>query len=284
MYFASDVPDPQIAVATLIEHIQRRSDLNWMALVDSAFDYGNTQLRWNREKFFTYGCDKMGSLIDASPFLVDLRMESIRPEVGKLIRHRGNRPMISFIGTELTPRELNETWSEYLTVRTTDDQNFVLRFADTRVLPALSQCLGPELWNGLTVGVKEWLYINRRGDLQTLNVDHTAIAALPPRRMTTEEFSAIIEAGEPDAIIDILSTNNPEILSETDRVSVYQKVCSALAVAKTYAITSYRDIVAWVTLVVVTNGAALTDDKVIQFLDTQSWSNGHLADSLIQFA
>jgi hypothetical protein len=268
------------------EIIRQSPELNWLALVDGAFDYGSAGLRLPNKRHALYGYDGMSDLLAASPFLITLTADDdnrLQSELTALVRHRKERPMLSFIGTTSTASGVNENFRLFANALTDDEQEFLLRFADTRVLPGLAGALRHEHWGGMTCLLSEWIVIDRKGELRELSLQ-TGRVPLPGKfRLSSAEFASFLSSSEPDAIIDAIADSNPAALPEANRAAVYEQVAASCAFAKRHKVHAFPDLVALAYLGVLNNGACLKDSRLSEMLGRQQWKSGSLINELSDF-
>jgi hypothetical protein len=292
MYFASDLPNVTRVTQELARRIGAAPALSWYALVDGAFDYdaGGPPLAGFTQRAPTYDCDEFNALLAASPYLVALSASdyaTLLAQITTLVRHRRNRPMLSFIGSAVSAADLNTNFQHYASAATQDGESYMLRFADTRILPAIAAHLHPASWRGISQSIRAWHYIDRNGAVDEVAVSgDEAQATVPPApfALSDAEFAALVGAGEPDAVIHALERSNPELLPEQDHALFYDQVAAACRFASTHRIDAFPDIVAIVTYTIVAGPAALAQGEFIRLIEGASWQRGQLIDAIVLFA
>jgi hypothetical protein len=286
MYFASDPCDTLAVRIALGEKIRQSPELNWLALVDGAFDHRLAGLALPNERHALYDYDGMSDLLAASPYLITLNADDencLQAELAALVRHRKDRPMLSFIGTTSAASAVNENFRLFANALTDDDQEFLLRFADTRVLPGLVGALCQEHWDGMTCLLSEWIVIDRAGKLQELSLHAGRTPLAHPFQLSSAEFASLLANSEPDAIIDAIADSNPEALPETNRAALYGQVAESCAFAKRHNVHAFPDLVALAYLGVLNEGKGLKDPKLSEMLLRAQWKSGSLINELADF-
>ena len=286
MYFASDSCNTAAVCAALIEKIRMRPELHWFALVDGAFDYGRAGLSLPNERHLLYECDGMADLLAASPFLVVLTAhdeEQLKRELATLVRHRKERPMLSFIGTSAPASTVNENFRLFANAVTEDEQEFLLRFADTRVLPGLAAALRQTYWDGMTCVLSEWIFIGREGQAQALPLGVNRAPLASRFQLSPAEFAMLVTNSEPDAIVDAIAESNPEALPDIPRSAIYEKVSASCLFAQKHQILAFPDLVALAYLALLNDGKGLTDPKLSDMLFRSQWTAGSLINDLADF-
>ena len=286
MYFACEASNTTAVCTALADIIIAQPELNWLALVDSAFDYGRAGVSLPNERHAVYDCDGMSDLLPASPILIVLTPHDIgrlRFELTTLIRHRKERPMLSIIGTPASASSVSEHFRLFLNAVTDDGQEFLLRFADTRVLPGLASVLRQAHWDGMTCLLSAWIAIDREGNLQALPL-HADRAPLEARfQLSASEFAGLVTNGEPDAVIDVIVESNPEAFPEASRAAIYRTVADSCAFAHQHNVQAFPDLVALAYLALLDEGKALRDPALGEMLRRAEWKVGNLIDDLASF-
>lgn len=286
MYFATDSSDERNVCRALVDRIRRCSKLNWFVLVDGAFDYASECLVSATERYVLYDYGSMTDLKDASPYLIPLTPENpvlLQSELTRVVRHRKARPMLSFIGTTATACEVSKNFQKFSIASSEDNQEFLLRFADTRVLATLHSDLRREYWDGMACLFACWLIIDRKGDIHELPLNEIALPLSSKFLLSSLEFSALVSTGEPDAIIDVIADTNPEALPDCGSSILYEQIAASCAFAKEHSVHTFPDLVALAYVGILDNGAGLNDPRLRDFLMRREWKAGHLIDDLIDF-
>lgn len=286
MYFATDTCKTKTVRTKLMDSVSENRGLNWFALIDGAFDFGKTTLGLRNERFHTYDCDGMSDFLAASPYLLPLTTGDeacLEAEISTLIRHRRERPMLSFMATNGTAGSINNNLRVLANPLTEDDQELILRFADTRVLLTLPLALRSEYWNGLVHNLTRWTVIDREGLLQELAVGEGGAPLTCPFRLSPVEFASLLSNSEPDIVIDAIVESNPEAIVNLSGSQLHKTVVRACELAKNHNVTSFPDVVALAYLGILNEGNALSDPKLSDMLSRSQWRVGCLIDELTDF-
>lgn len=290
MYFAND----HLGTLELLDHalpiIAERPALNWIVVVDQAFDYQAPPLRWHAESVCLYDNTLMQQFDKVSPLLLPLPVnepESLRKALINLFAHCEGRPMLSLIASEHSAMEIAEAWRPFQKVKTDDGQSFILRLADTRVLPALAVALPPAAWHGITHMLDTWYIINRKGDLESIPLAETvadADADIPDEiTLDAEAVAMMLDLGQPDAVIAALHEQFPELLPNKGKADFYQRIATTCSLAKQHHIDAYSDLVA-LTVVICTSEQPLLDNAYFNaWLSRHDWEDGAFTDALATY-
>lgn len=286
MYFASDASHTATVCTALIEKIRAQPERNWLALVDGAFDHGRPGPSLPNEHYPLYDCDGLSDLLAASPFLLVLTAHDeaqLRVELVNLIRHRKERPMLSFIGTSASAFSVNENLRLFANARTDDDQEFLLRFADTRVLAGLPDALRQVYWDGMTCLLSDWIVIGRDGTPQALPLNANRAPFKDGFQLSPAEFGRLASNSEPDAVIDAIAESNPEALPEGSRAAIYDKVVASCSFAEKHQVRAFPDLVALTYLALLNDGKGFRNPKLSDMLLRSQWAAGSLINELADF-
>ena len=286
MYFANDYLGADALVEALTQQLELQQGAKWMALIDTAFDYGSKPLRWHAETIPLYDCEEMYQFLEVSPVLLPLtsgNQEQLTKEIAVLSDHCKNRPMLSFMATSLSINEVAVALRHFLKVTTEDGQSFVLRFADTRILSALADVLRPASWHSLTHTLNAWYCINRVGALKQLPFVEDNLKVQDKLTLNAQELVNLLERGQPDAVIDVIFEQLPDLVPNTHRAEFYRHIAEVCAYAKLHKVDAFPDMVALATLACATNNKLLSNPKLKSLLALGEWESGSLISKLEEF-
>jgi hypothetical protein len=238
------------------------------------------------EHYPLYDCDGLSDLLAASPFLIVLTAhdeEQLRVELVNLIRHRKERPMLSFIGTSASAFSVNENFRQFANATTDDDQEFLLRFADTRVLTGLPDALRQAYWDGMTCLLSDWIVIGRDGIPQALPLNPNRAPFIGRFQLSPAEFTRLVSNGEADAVLDAIAESNPEALPEGSRAAIYDRVVASCSYAQSHKVQAFPDVVALAYLALLNDGKGLRDPNLSDMLLRSQWTAGSLINELANF-
>lgn len=95
-----------------------------------------------------------------------------------------------------------------------DGDVFALRIADSRVLAYLPTILDESQWHGLTHPFAQWVANDREGKPTRLTLSEQDAAVVThdtPLRLSESQIHALIDAGEPDALLRTLGYDPPSM-------------------------------------------------------------------------
>ena len=143
MLFAMDVCDETALTSQLISQIKNSAaHWQWYALIDTAFDYQRSQRLGLEGAVSLFTPLSLQILAEVAPVLMPLnRQGDLTVQLSNLLAHCSARPMLSFIALETPVEHLVHAWRNVHLVKTSDDEQYLLRLADTRVQPTLAQAL-----------------------------------------------------------------------------------------------------------------------------------------------
>lgn len=218
--FAIDPYDKIALTQQLFAHIQRSpAEWQWYALVDTAFDHPKPNSFENAINLFSPL--HLQILESVAPIIIPLHQDDrIGTQLAQLFAHCNHRPMLSFIALESPAEELVKAWRHAHLVKTSDDEQYLLRLADTRVQPALAQALEAQHWAAIRAPLAEWLSIDRFGLL--IKLPAADEAAKLPKQLGDEALNALLDLAQADAIWDYLLRDDPEPLLAAPRAQTAQ--------------------------------------------------------------
>ena len=131
-----------------------------------------------------------------------------------------------------------------------DDMPVVLRFFDGRVLLTLLTVLHPEQRTIFLAFALRWAAADRRGKLVLLEPQQRATSTrfAGPIEFDVAQQSAMIDAGEADAIIDVLLNQNDDRLMSMLPPQQHECISNALAHAREFGITLLNEQVSFCSL------------------------------------
>lgn len=297
MYFAVDPFDVNVmlhSLASLFRPIQPAGNheaLRWFALVDRAFDHGHTGLNWPLQTLVLYEeRSDLSALAGVSPSLFALPAPSdvdFDRTLLRLLRHCNGRPMLSFLALEQDAIKLIEQWSPCLKVPLSDqDEPYLLRLADTRVLPALATSPNRALWQRFAHGVRHWWFIDRDGRPQSLPTDRGGSMNLKvdsDLTLSLKDLEHLLSRGLPDNVIATIEEQLPDLLPERGRAQFYALVAKACVTAERFGVESFPDVVSLAVASQCSHGSILDKPEVKTLLAEHAWTPGELSSELMHY-
>jgi Domain of unknown function (DUF4123) len=228
-----------------------------------------------------------------------LEAQALRAKVNGLLHHRAERPMLSFVLSPLDAPALIAQWQGTLTCQTDDGQRFLLRFADTRVQPALAVHLAYGAWSWLSAHVHAWLSLARNGqpawlslppDRQARQAELATRPAAQQQRLDDQALDALLADSLPDAVLDALAERLPEVLSAQGhaagapgrpRSEVHAWVARACQVAAQEGVDAFDSQVMLAAAVLLSDGALLADPALTGLLREHGRDAGALNEALL---
>lgn len=284
-YYAVDSYDPKNLRDALLGQVSSASASDrWLAMLDSAFDHKGKRLRWlNGNLFEVYHQGRLARLAEVSPLLIPLQHKSeyLGQELMRLLTHCRGRPMLSFIRSKLSAEAIREQWQSILEIETEDAQTFVLRFADTRVLPALIE-MG-EVWQRVAGEIAEWQIIGRNGDFITLELPKASDTSNAPVRIDDKGLAQLLKSGAADALANALDEYFPELLPAGQGAQVYARLRQLISVGEKYGIAGNTEFFALAVADFSTQNQLLEHPTFSSWLSQRPWQSMQLEDALGDF-
>ena len=293
-YYAVAPTDTQHACEQLLSAIAAsHAQGHWFALLDTAFDDGRRALRGFPENWPVYHQGKYASFKTISPTLIPLPAGNetlLRQQISSLLHHASGRPMLSFIHSLATPLTLRDGWQDSLEIETADGESFLLRFADTRTLPAIASVLHEQAWPHLCKNIEQWLTIARDGRVQALPViaaERTASEATSTsarmNRIDDKALAKLLRLGQADVLANALNEHFPDLLPRKDGALVYRWLTEAWALADQNGLEAFPDQMALAVAICSTNGELLRNEDFVVWLCQPNWADGTFSDALSDF-
>lgn len=182
---------------------------------------------------------------DVAPYLLAVDPQHDADFVTRLVQAMSGLPALSALHTTLSQDALAAHLASYVSVRIEpDEQRFLLRFADTRVLPALVAALDESQRRQFLGSISAWRHLTPDGRVATLAGPGEACGA-GPLRLSAGQFAALVEVSEPDAILGALRERGaiPAGLSPS---AAYQRVADSLCRASKQGVLQPADRITWV--------------------------------------
>lgn len=274
-YFAVDRFDAE-QLLRQIDALQESRDSTlggggrWAVMLDLGFDHGRQPLVLPDASLPLYSGGELRSLRSVSPIVIDCGDFAQMP-AGLLscLKHVNGRPMMSLLQSGgMSWVDLVDYWRHCIYPKTSDGQRMVLRFADTRVSAALPRCLGSANWGRLSVPLSQWWIVDRSGALHKLSDaprSDLSAGACEMMKICDAELAALLDAGMPDAVIDMLNEQLPELLPELGRAQLYEWVQATCLLARTEGVEDFR-FIATLCAAVIQRPGLLSDPKLKHLL------------------
>ncbi|QNA90180.1 DUF4123 domain-containing protein [Massilia sp. Dwa41.01b] len=271
------------SVDEIIKTITGMPQLNWAALIDTAFDYGQHTTGLNfRPAINCYDFPELEGLKAAAPCLYALSSgDDLRAKITGLIRHCQGRPMLSFIGATESLDEINTRWRAMHMVSVIDAHEMLLRFADTRVLSYLPHVLTPYQWATFCGPVSVWMYFDRSGRSVTCDIPelHYGQEKASIKKEQLEEF---LDASHPDALMNLIAESMCDILPPHSLASErYRMIKGACELAKRCKVNDGADVLALAVAAYLTAGRSNFDKKLELLLQERAWPTKSLGDAIV---
>jgi hypothetical protein len=281
--FALNPPAPE-AVDQFDCMVRAKQDLDWFALLDTAFDHGKPGFAFPPDAVNCFqGAFSLDGLKKIAPVLIPLPLPLATERISALVEHRGNRPMLSFIGAtkNFTVAELAEQWQSLHFIYPADGDHYLLRMADTRTLANLSKFLEIEQWQAFHQNIEKWHIIGRRGKSEEIWLEKTD--KHPPSKLdvTEKQFAKMVELDEPDTALSVISNLQFNAIPEAmDGYRFYDLVTSLLWKTEQYGISHWGDKVSLIILAIGTNGEMLADTDVDAWMKAKEWEEGKIGTAM----
>lgn len=165
------------------------------------------------------------------PWLLEIPMEPA--PIAALCQLCAGHPMLGFIVTTSSGDALLQHLRRQWEARDPQGNLYLLRWADTRCLPALYGCLDAPQRARLLQGIGSWIYFGRNGTPERIRPDAGAPPAkeqTTPFQLTAEQVQALHRATWPDALLALMA-GRPQLYGQMAGLPSQRHVaaCEALA-------------------------------------------------------
>ena len=163
-----------------------------------------------------------------SPLLVELptSTEGRHKAIAYLLKQCNGQPMFSILSSPLSFIQLVAHLSHFTQIRLPpDDQAYLLRFADTRIVPTVAHSLTPEQRRQMFSPIHFWLYLDREANWTgILGEGTTDIGDGPLLVLSEAQLDAFERATMPDNFITQLREEFPDFAA-IEPSAQYRLVC-----------------------------------------------------------
>jgi len=274
-------PASQEAAEQIVRTIRAKQHLDWFALLDTAFDHEKPGFPLPQEAVNCFeGNVFLDDMKHVAPVLIPVPHALAPERIPLLIEHRGNRPMLSFIGAEkgVSAGEIAKQWKSLHFIYPEDGERYMLRFADTRTLPNLPRFLSVLQWQAFHQNIAEWHIIGRQGKPEEILLEKTD--KRPPFKLslTEKQFAKMVELDEPDVALSSINRAELDIIPENmTGFCLYDLICRSLEKTAEHGITHWSDKVSLIILAIEMNGEILEDADVDVWLKAREWEEGKIS-------
>lgn len=247
MYFAVN-PWPTGAVERLLSRLetlreQAQLPVYSYILLDASFDQNLiTTSPWRRYFEGTlYDNTRLAGLNAVAPHLLRMPDEGKKqaPWLNELATSCSGKPMLSLLYSAVPAEALIAHFRPYLLARTEDSLEWLVRWADARILPALIASLTPTERSHFLAPLHSWSCLGRAGEMLewTGNGSQDPIPAdFDCWPLDDARFSHLVAEAEADAIIGALHETQPDLFDLRDPAANHACVKTHLAIASRFGI------------------------------------------------
>lgn len=217
---------------------------NWFALIDAAFDPKKIKKITGSRGYQLYAGSDLEEYDELSPLIIKMESNGDQDFLQALLQACEGKPMLSFICSNRSIEELKQHL-EYLHFIVSDKKNWTLRFADTRTVESLFQVLDQRQTEILLNPISHWLWFNRQGAWEAqVGYGLGPLWGEAPKEIlefTDQQFAALLEKSEPDALLDQLKEHFPDLLIKYSDVESYNLACQSIHEAREMQLESKQN-------------------------------------------
>lgn len=198
---------------------------------------------------------------DIAPLLIDVTVacEFTHAVVEETTRVGLMKPCMSMLDSTKSLQELGDHLRQFHLFEMPNGKLMVMRWYDTRILPALMGVLSPRQAATFSDGITAWKYYDRVGAVQEQRLQVVTDGHRPresiPLTLDTAQGQALFDAAEPDVLIYELRRN---IRAEIDRVPrhvLHSFISSQWQKARQFGVTDRGNQLELMILALSTSGA-----------------------------
>lgn len=188
---------------------------------------------------------------DYSPVIIDLKVIGVNRGafVQRLANRCSGKPLLSFLSAPCSLNEIAEHLRNFLKIETADKQEFLLRFADIRMLPEVFGVLNPDQRSAFFGPVSKWWAANHRGSvLEMTSPSSNDNAHFDfPLKLDDYQLSRLLEKTSLYSVVSQLEEENPAFAAENSVAARVSFVEGNRHHAIQHGFHEMGDILAWCT-------------------------------------
>lgn len=217
--------------------------------------------RWGARYRSLFDQTAEASLLDIAPLLVAWPESGVNARMDTEILQMGaQRPGVSLLWSVLELDELAKKLRAFHLAKVPEQGGceILLRWYDTRILPALLALLLPAQRAAMLEGVQRLQYFDRYGDLREWELEAPVdggLPGLPPLRLDERQYAALLDACEPDVAIAQLRRVIPDEVRQVPYRSLYPFVAHHMQDTIAHGVDQVDDHVQYLLLALYTSGA-----------------------------
>ncbi|TJZ64747.1 DUF4123 domain-containing protein [Chitiniphilus eburneus] len=182
-------------------------DLQLYALLDHAFHRSRKQNLTMLGHWQSLYAGQSGATPEISPLLQCVAQpgDPLPALVAQLLAHTEGQPSLSFIASAQPAESLLQHFTHYVDVTILPERvRYLLRYADTRILPQLLIALDAAQQAELLAPIHTWWYFDREGRLQATNGLNQPDIAQRELTLSEAQFGALLDSSYPDTLANSL--------------------------------------------------------------------------------
>ena len=286
IYLSQDKTNVVEAFAHVFTLIRRYPEFEWYALIDTVFESADSDIFDQVTNAINCyeGDPKLNALAAVAPLVVPmLDNDDSAHRLRFLLTHCSARPMLSFIATKVNGTKALDDFRNFYMVSTDDNQEMLLRFADTRVLPNLQSVLTADQWGALCRNIVCWYYIGRDGRVAECRISNLSTGTCSQLKLSNHQVDKLVELSYPDILMSRIVESMPEAIPVSiARSSLYKLIADAYNIARNYSIENEADIFSLAIAGCLTAGRSNEDVELHRLLECKGWEAGNLGDEMLE--
>ncbi len=150
----------------------------------------------------------------------------------------------TWLQSALPLQDLAMALGRRMDARLDDGTEAMLRLADARTLPSIHACLDDDQRSMVFAPVSAWWYLDRQEQLRALPIEAPSSkgSAKLPVTLRPAQLSALMEAAEPDFVLQKLAEFSPKALAGLPRADRHQWTVDRVAQARQWGMEATLDL------------------------------------------
>jgi len=223
-----------------------------------------------------------------SPVLIDLDQVAIDRQafMQKLLAACEGKPLLSFISARDSLDPVAYHLRQLLKIKTADDQAFLLRYADNRMLPAMYSVLTDTQQRAFLGPIGTWFVADHRTQVLALRAPQTGASETDteayPLQLDDRQFALLLERTEIHSMVAQLEQSYESFAQNFTLVERIQFVERNNKQASDYGFTGDADRLSWCGAALRGGESFFRHPQIMPLLDSTLQSRNNLFDALLR--
>jgi hypothetical protein len=221
-----------------------------------------------------------------SPVLIDIEHAKTNKEnfIARIINACAEKPALSFLRAPTSLSKLSAQLRQLLTIKTADDQEFLLRYADVRMLPAVFGVLNVQQRRAFLGPADKWIAVDHLNRLHEMVAPEVS-ESVPdyPLKLDDQQFARLMDETAVHSIVSQLEQSFEQFSTDFklgDRIEFVGRTSKRAA---EHGFREHSDIVAWCMGALMGGENFYASPVVAEAIGSASRDNSKLFNSISGF-